>query len=101
MQVVLRNFVAAFVCFAFAVAVDFIGIKRPPVEVEFLILLPLSALLYVLVPFALWFANRHLFRDRPNGELLRVLLALVLSVAFAAAAFLPYLRVHLALGGGM
>jgi hypothetical protein len=56
-------------------------------------------LVIAFVPFAFWFANRGAFNQRKNGEMLRVLLALGLSVVFAAISFLPFLGVHTLLGG--
>lgn len=99
MRTATRNLVVAVLLFALAVAIDFVAINSDRVEVELFVILPLSLLMYLVVPLSFWWANRDLFATHRNGEFLRVLVALAASVIFAALAFLPYLEIHALLGG--
>jgi len=94
-----RNLIVALLAFAAMVALDYFYIQRPTIEIELLLLLPLSLLLYLAVPYGFWLANRNAFRSRAHGNALRIVLALLLSVTFAAMSFLPFLEIHTRMGG--
>ncbi len=96
---VIHNLIAAGILFALFVVIDWVFLDTSSVTNELLLVGPVTWAAWIMVPIVFWIANRRVFADSRRPQIYRLVFTVVLSIAWCLVAILPFLLVHVAIGG--
>lgn len=99
MRLAVRNILASFALLGVFVLIDSIYVTTTSVTLEVLVVTPATGLAFLLVPVTFWVTNVGVCATKLRPKTYRLLLTMILSVVWYAAASVPFLLIHTAIGG--